>query len=147
MRLHRIDLMTRGRARRASDRSAVCQKCVDRGAAKEPARESIFSKRELLQGAYLQGSQALRRGGDGEVERAAHRLEALAAVPPGRAATPASVYAAGDVFFPSLRQNRCSRQIVALCPGVTLGPHRRLRLITPSKRACSGHSKTVRGTL
>ena len=101
MRLHRVDLMTRGRARRARDRSAVRQKCVHRSAAKEPARESIFSKRELLQGAYLQGSQALRRGGDGDVERAAHRLEALAAVPPGRAATPASVYAAGDVFFPS----------------------------------------------
>ena len=77
MRLHRIDLMTRGRARRASDRSAVRQKCVDRGGAKEPARESIFSKRKLLQGARWQGLRTLRRGGDGEVERAAHRLEAL----------------------------------------------------------------------
>ena len=101
MRLHRIDLMTRGRARRASDRSAVRQKCVHRGGAKEPARESIFAKREQLPARTWKIRERHRRGDDGEEERAAHRLEALAAVPPGRAATPASVYAAGDVFFPS----------------------------------------------
>ena len=91
--------MTRGRARGARARSAVRQKHMDRGAAKEAARESIFSKREQLPARTWKIRERRRRGDDGEEERAAHRLEALAAVPPGRAATPASLHAAGDIFF------------------------------------------------
>ena len=75
--------MTRGRVRRARDRSAVRQKHMDRGAAKEAARESIFSKREQLPARTWKIRERHRRGDDGEEERAAHRLEALAAVPLG----------------------------------------------------------------
>ena len=82
----------------------MLQKCVHRGGAKEPARESIFSKRKLLQGARWQGLRTLRGDGDGEEKRVAHRLEALASVPLGRAATLASVNTASDDFFSSLRQ-------------------------------------------
>ena len=74
---------------------------MDRGAAKEAARESIFAKSEQLKCRAQEIRERHRRGDDGEEERAAHRLEALAAVPLGRGATPASLYAAGEVDFPS----------------------------------------------
>ena len=74
---------------------------MDRGAAKEAARESIFAKREQLPARTWKIRERHRRGDDGEEERAAHRLEALAAVPLGRAATLASVNTAGDDFFSS----------------------------------------------
>ena len=72
---------------------------MDRGAAKEAARESTFAKPEQLKCRAQEIRERHRRGDDGEEERAAHRLEALAAVPLGRGATPASLYAAGEVDF------------------------------------------------